>query len=40
MYDAILLIMVILNLLVLCGIAVMIYAIGDIVNKIKEARKV
>jgi ABC-type Na+ efflux pump permease subunit len=40
MYDAILLIMVILNLLVLCGIAIMIYAIGDIVYKIKEARKV
>lgn len=39
MYDAILLIMVVLNLLVLCGIAIMIYAIGDIVHKIKEARK-
>lgn len=39
MYDVILLIMVILNLLVLCGIAIMIYAIGDIVHKIKEARK-
>lgn len=39
MYDAILLVMVVLNLLVLCGIAIMIYAIGDIVHKIKEARK-
>lgn len=39
MYDAILLIMVVLNLLVLCGIAIMIYAIGDIVHNIKEARK-
>jgi len=39
MYEAILLVMVILNLLVLCGIAIMIYAIGDIVHKIKEARK-
>lgn len=39
MYDVILLVMVVLNLLVLCGIAIMIYAIGDIVHKIKEARK-
>lgn len=39
MFDAILLILVILNLLVLCGIAIMIYAIGDIVHKIKEAQK-